>query len=84
MSKLTNKGQRGKDILVFGSRTLWNALLANDLVDEIHLMIAPVVLRAGTPIFVGRTPVSLRLIGTRTWDGSGIVLVRYDVRRQKA
>jgi dihydrofolate reductase len=76
------KRQPGKDILVFGSRTLWNDLLANDLVDELHLMIGPVVLGAGTPLFDGQPAVSLRLIDTRTWDGSGNVLVRYDVRRQ--
>jgi dihydrofolate reductase len=77
------KGQTGKDILVFGSRTLWNDLLANDLVDELHLMIGPVVLGAGTPLFDGQPAVSLRLIDTRTWDGSGNVLVRYQARRQK-
>lgn len=77
------KGQTGKDILVFGSRTLWNDLLANDLVDELHLMICPVVLGAGTPIFNGKPPASLRLIDTRTWDSSGNVLVRYEVSRQK-
>ncbi len=77
------KRQTGKDILVFGSRTLWNDLLANYLVDELHLMMGPVVLGAGTPVFDGQTAVSLRLIDTRTWDGSGNVLVRYKVRRQK-
>ena len=75
------KQQAGKEILVFGSRTLWNDLLVNDLVDEIHLMISPVILGAGTPLFDGNPPVSPRLIDTRTWDGSGIVLVWYDVRR---
>ncbi len=75
------KRQPGKDILVFGSRTLWNDLLAHNLVDELHLMISPVVVGAGTPLFVGPPTGSLRLIDTRTWDGSGNVLVRYDVRR---
>jgi dihydrofolate reductase len=73
------KRQPGKDILVFGSHTLWNDLLANDLVDELHLMIGPVVLGAGTPVFDGQPAVSLRLIETRTWDGSGNVLVQYEV-----
>jgi len=75
--------QTGKDILVFGSRTLWNDLLDHDPVDELHLMMGPVVLGAGTPLFDGQPAVSLRLIGTRTWDGSGNVLVRYEVRRQE-
>lgn len=77
------KGQTGKDILIFGSRTLWNDLLENDLVDEIHLMIGPVVLGAGTPIFNKKPPVSLRLSEARTWDGSGNTLLRYEVSHPK-
>jgi dihydrofolate reductase len=61
----------------------WNDLLANDLVDELHLMIGPVVLGSGTPVFDEQPAVTLRLIETRTWDGSGNVLLRYEVRRQK-
>jgi dihydrofolate reductase len=77
------KRQPGKDILVFGSRTLWNDLLANDLVDELHFMMGPVVLGAGTPVFDEKPALTLRLIDTRTWDGSGNVLLRYEVSRHK-
>lgn len=75
------KRQEGGDILVFGSRTLWNDLLTNGLVDEIHLMITPVVLGAGTTTFNGPPDAPLRLIDTRTWGDSGNVLVRYAVGR---
>jgi dihydrofolate reductase len=73
------KRRPGKEILVFGSRTLWNDLLAHGLVDELHFMIGNVIIGGGTPIFDGQLEVSLRLIDTRTSDDSGNVLVRYEV-----
>ena len=73
------KRQEGKVILITGSRTLWNDLLAHDLVDEIHLLIGNLVLGQGVPVFVGKTPTSLRLIDTRRWEDSDNVLLRYEV-----
>jgi dihydrofolate reductase len=75
------KRQPGKDILITGSRTLWNDLLAHDLVDELHLMVGNLVLGDGVPLFVGKTPAALRLIDVRTWEDSDNVLLRYAVRR---
>jgi dihydrofolate reductase len=68
--------------LVFGSRTLWSDLLANGPVDELHLMVGRVVLGAGTPVFDGRPPGSLRLVDVRKWDDSDNVLLQYEVGRQ--
>jgi len=76
------KRQPGKDILITGSRTLWNDLLAHDLIDEIHLMIGNRVLGAGVPVFVGRHDASLRLIDIRRWEDSDNVLLRYEVRHK--
>jgi dihydrofolate reductase len=69
----------GGDILILGSHVLWNGLLAQGLVDELHVMIAPVVLGSGTPLFTAGLDVELRPVGLRSWDGSGNVVVTYAV-----
>jgi dihydrofolate reductase len=77
-NRRTNPGQ---DILMFGSRTLWNDLLVAGLVDELHVMVGATVLGGGTPAF-GAGPVPpLRLVDTERRTGSDNLLLRYATRR---
>jgi dihydrofolate reductase len=71
--------QGSGEILVFGSRTMWNSLLQHGMIDELHLMVSPNALGSGTPIF--DDPVDLQLLETRRFDNSSNVLLRYAVLR---
>ena len=65
------------DILVAGSATLVQGLLAADLVDELHLMVSPVVLGAGRRLFAdaGDTR-SLELVETKQTAEVAILTLR--------
>ncbi|MGH7357466.1 MAG: dihydrofolate reductase family protein [Candidatus Rokuibacteriota bacterium] len=61
---------------MYGSLSVIDALADLDLVDEYHLLVHPVYIGGGTPLFrQGRTPVDLDVISSDTFD-SGVVLMR--------
>jgi dihydrofolate reductase len=66
------------DIVVHGSAQLAQTLLEHDLVDELHLMVFPVVLGAGKRLF-GETSdkKALRLVDSRV-VGDGVAILIYE------
>jgi dihydrofolate reductase len=67
-----------RPITVLGSGSLVTQLAELGLVDEYQLMIDPVALGEGTPIFSNiQHPLSLKLTNTRTFK-SGVVLLCYE------
>ena len=70
----------GGDVLVFGSLRTWNPLLVAGLVDELHVMVGPALLGAGTPLLASDVRVPLRLLEARRLPDSSLVLHRYDAR----
>jgi dihydrofolate reductase len=71
------KQQFEGDILVAGSAQLVQSLLAQDLVDELRLMVFPIVLGEGKRLFAdGATPVSFQLAETRQTAAVAILTLR--------
>ncbi len=71
------KQQPGKHIGVAGSPTLVESLLHNDLLDELTLMIHPVVVGSGKRLFTdGGTLKRLQLVDSKT-TRTGVVIVTY-------
>jgi dihydrofolate reductase len=64
-----------ENVIVFASHIMWNGLLAQGLVDELHLMVGPAALGGGTAAF--DAPASLVLQDTRCSEGSDNVLLVY-------
>ena len=71
------KQQPGKNIGVTGSATLVRALLRDDLLDELGLMVHPVVVGSGRRLFEDWGDLKrLELVDSRTF-GTGVVYLTY-------
>jgi len=71
------KQRYSREIQVHGSGDLAQSLIANDLVDEFHLWLYPVMLGTGKRLFAaGNVPAALRLAETQT-TSTGVVVSIY-------
>lgn len=73
------KGAPGKDIAVLASSNLCLTLIEEALLDEIRIMVNPLVIGSGTPLFDGIDKLrQFKLQGSRTFK-SGNVLLTYSL-----
>lgn len=71
------KAEAGNDILIQGSSTLFPQLLDAGLIDEMTLLIFPVILGHGKRLFGDGTPSrSMKLVEQKRSD-SGVIIARY-------
>mgnify|MGYP003382621567 CR=1 FL=1 len=71
------KRQAGKNIGVAGSPTLVRSLMQADLLDELTLMVHPVVAGSGKRLFTDGAPLKrLKLVNTKI-TGSGVAILTY-------
>jgi dihydrofolate reductase len=70
------KEQPGQNLLVFGSAGLVNSLLQEQLLDELRLLVYPVVLGRGKRLFNDGPTVALNVAGAKAFS-SGVVQITY-------
>jgi len=64
-----------KDLFVFGSADLSETFINDDLFDEYRIVVAPVLLGSGRPLFrQGISPKNLSLVSTQQLSTGGVVL----------
>jgi dihydrofolate reductase len=75
------KAQDGKRMVLWGSLSLAQDLIAADLIDDYHLQICPTLVGAGRRLFPGLEGYArLRRVGVRTYD-TGVVFLHYEPQR---
>jgi dihydrofolate reductase len=74
------KAEPGKDIVTDGSSQLVHALLANDLVDELHLLVYPLVLGTGKRVLPNGVHSTFSLLSAKPYP-SGVVGLHYARQR---
>jgi dihydrofolate reductase len=70
------KRQPGEDITIIGSGELVRSLLREGLLDELRLMVHPLVLGGGKHLFEEGDPKPLELVDSRAF-ASGVVSLAY-------
>jgi len=69
------KQQPGKDMVLFGGATLASAFINRNLIDEYQIIVNPIALGDGSPLFKNlENKLNLKLTGTRVFDCGNVIL----------
>jgi dihydrofolate reductase len=72
------KAQEGKQMVLWGSLSLAQDLIAADLIDEYHLQICPTLVGGGRPLFPRlQSYERFKLVNVRTYN-TGVVFLHYE------
>jgi dihydrofolate reductase len=78
------KTQPGKDMALLGSGSIMTQFAQRGLIDEYRIMVNPVVLGDGTPLFKGvKDRLKLKLVNTRTFRNGNVLLYYQPAGKEK-
>jgi len=72
--------QPGNDLVCYGSKTLVQTLIKNDLVDRYNILVYPILQGEGLKMFDDSTKAKLKLIESKAYS-TGAVLMIYEPNR---
>ena len=76
------KQEPGKDMVIYGSASIVQAFTNAGLIDEYQILVHPVVLGSGKPLFTNiKDRVHLKLVKSETFP-SGVVLLQYQANKK--
>lgn len=76
------KEMPGKDLAVYGSNNLSVSLLETNLLDEVRIIVNPVVVGKGTPLFKGiKNKLNFTLLNTKIFKSGNVLLTYQPAKR---
>lgn len=80
---MKTKKQSGKDMALLGSVTIVSELAQRGLIDEYRIMVNPVVLGSGKPLFQGiKDRLNLNLTGTEAFRNGNVLLYYQPAKKE--
>lgn len=74
----TLKEKEGKNMVLWGSISLAQSLIKENLIDEYHLQICPTIIGGGRPLFQNfENYKNLRLVKSKQYD-TGVIFLHYE------